>query len=78
MYCASTYLYGQSGTQLIGETDCFMLNFDNDGDGVINENDLCPGTDSGASVDADGCATNQKDSDFDGFNDNVDAFPFDS
>ena len=78
MYCASTYLYGQSGTQLIGETDCFMLNFDNDGDGIINENDLCPGTDSGASVDADGCATNQKDSDFDGFNDNVDAFPLDS
>ena len=77
-YCASTYLYSQSGTQLIGETDCFVLNFDNDGDGVINEDDLCPGTDSGAVVDADGCASNQRDSDFDGFNDNIDDFPYDS
>ena len=44
---------------------------DTDGDGVTDSNDLCPGTPSGAVVDADGCSEEQVDGDGDGI-DNVD------
>ena len=30
--------------QMIGDSDCFTLTFDNDGDGIANEYDLCPNT----------------------------------
>ena len=39
---------------------------DDDGDGVNNDDDLCPGTTTGDSVDADGCSDNQLDIDNDG------------
>ena len=39
---------------------------DDDADGVLNLNDLCPNTPSGAAVDADGCSDSQKDDDGDG------------
>ena len=48
---------------------------DDDGDFVINENDLCPGTQSGLLVDLNGCATNQLDADSDGITDDVDTCP---
>ena len=50
---------------------------DDDGDGVVNAEDSCPGTDPGRSVDSNGCATNQQDSDGDGWADSDDAFPMD-
>jgi hypothetical protein len=39
---------------------------DTDGDGVLNANDLCPGTASGANVDSNGCSQAQVDTDLDG------------
>jgi surface protein len=48
---------------------------DIDRDGILNNNDSCPGTVSGSSVDGSGCALSQKDSDNDGFNDEIDACP---
>ncbi len=51
-------------------------NQDADMDGVTDNLDLCPNTDAGLSVDEDGCASNQIDSDGDGVVDSDDAFPF--
>jgi len=48
---------------------------DSDGDGVPNDDDLCPGTASGAVVDADGCSADQVDSDGDGVADVDDNCP---
>jgi hypothetical protein len=50
---------------------------DSDGDGIGDEDDLCPNTPPGAEVDSDGCALVQKDSDLDSYNDLIDAFPND-
>ena len=50
---------------------------DDDGDGVVNAEDLCPGTDPGRNVDSNGCASNQTDWDGDGWSDADDAFPAD-
>ena len=74
-YCAAVDLYTSSMVQMIGDSDCFTLTFDNDGDGVANEYDLCPNTALGSTVNADGCALSQLDSDNDGYNDSVDMFP---
>ncbi|MCH1410890.1 MAG: hypothetical protein L7U48_02275, partial [Candidatus Poseidoniaceae archaeon] len=74
-YCAAVDLYTSTMVQMIGDTDCFSMTFDNDGDGVANEYDLCPNTPLGAMVDMDGCALSQKDTDGDGYNDSVDMFP---
>ncbi|MEC7098800.1 MAG: hypothetical protein VXW74_05060, partial [Candidatus Thermoplasmatota archaeon] len=74
-YCAAVDLYTSSMVQMIGDSDCFTLTFDNDGDGIANEYDLCPNTPLGATVDMDGCALSQKDTDGDGYNDSVDMFP---
>ena len=49
--------------------------FDDDGDGVLNGLDLCPGTPAGEAVDADGCSLSQLDSDGDGVSDAVDLCP---
>ena len=46
---------------------------DSDGDGVGDNSDQCPNTASGASVDQNGCALSQLDSDNDGYNDAIDA-----
>lgn len=48
---------------------------DDDGDGVINANDLCPNTPSGNNVDANGCTAPLVDSDGDGIDDNDDECP---
>ena len=77
-YCALAELYEADGTQRIGDTSCFNIVFDDDGDSVANEDDLCPNTPTGSLVDLDGCASSQIDSDNDGYNDNIDAFVNDS
>lgn len=77
-YCAEVLLYSDAYVQLIGDSSCFNLEFDDDNDGVVNEDDLCPNTATGSLVDIDGCALSQKDSDNDGYNDSVDAFPTDA
>ena len=48
---------------------------DTDRDGVIDSSDLCAGTPNGYSVDSNGCAASQKDTDGDGRTDDIDAFP---
>ena len=48
---------------------------DDDGDGVFNIVDECPGTEAGLEVDATGCALNQIDSDNDGVFDDIDECP---
>lgn len=50
---------------------------DSDNDGVIDENDQCPGTPAGESVDVNGCSSSQQDRDGDGVPDVSDAFPDD-
>ncbi len=77
-YCVHIDLYSNVSVQLIGDSNCFNLVQDDDGDGVPNESDLCPNTSAGAVVDQYGCALSQKDSDGDGYNDDVDAFPSDA
>ena len=57
---------------------CFQLFFDDDWDGIWNENDLCPNTIANATVDLDGCDATQRDSDGDGYVDASDDFAFDS
>ena len=47
-------------------TDCSGGPSDDDGDGVVNVNDLCPNTPSGETVDANGCSNGQLDDDNDG------------
>ncbi|MEQ8217878.1 MAG: T9SS type A sorting domain-containing protein [Arenibacter sp.] len=45
---------------------------DDDNDGVINEDDLCPGTPWGSEVDSNGCAASQLDDDNDGITNDLD------
>ena len=45
------------------------VNPDDDYDGVLNNQDICPETDEDFEVDENGCAANQRDSDQDGLND---------
>jgi len=78
VYCAEALLYSDTNVQLIGDSNCFSLEFDDDNDSIANEIDLCPNTTTGAIVDGDGCALAQKDTDSDGYNDEIDAFPNDS
>lgn len=76
-YCAIADLFTDNMVQMIGDTQCFQLVLDDDNDGVANELDLCANTPVSSMVDANGCALSQKDSDNDGHNDDVDAFPQD-
>ncbi|WP_298360726.1 thrombospondin type 3 repeat-containing protein [Runella sp.] len=48
---------------------------DIDGDGILNDLDLCKNTPLGLSVDSKGCALSEKDSDNDGINDDKDMCP---
>ena len=77
-YCALAELYEADGTQRIGDLFCFALTFDSDYDGVANELDQCPSSPAGAIVDQFGCAANQRDTDGDGVNDDMDDFVNDS
>ena len=77
-YCAFAELYEADGTQRIGDISCFTLTFDSDFDGVADELDQCPSSPAGAIVDQFGCAANQRDTDGDGVNDDMDDFVNDS
>jgi len=59
----------------VDENGCSQAELDDDGDGISNDLDQCPNTESGSEVDGDGCADNQKDSDGDGINDDEDSCP---
>ncbi|HIF49446.1 MAG TPA: T9SS type A sorting domain-containing protein [Cytophagales bacterium] len=48
---------------------------DDDGDGVGNDDDQCPDTPQGETVDSNGCSDSQKDADGDGVSDDVDQCP---
>ena len=76
-YCAVAYLHSQNGSLWDVDETCIQLAFDDDGDGVLNEDDWCNNTLPGYAVDLNGCADYQKDSDSDGYTDDVDAFPWD-
>ena len=56
-------------------TAILTVHRDDDGDGVFNIVDECPGTEAGLEVDATGCALNQIDSDNDGVFDDIDECP---
>ncbi|MCO5723331.1 thrombospondin type 3 repeat-containing protein [Robiginitalea marina] len=60
-----------SDTELTAE----FLKEDLDGDGVANDLDKCPNTQSGEEVDENGCAISQVDTDGDGVDDNIDQCP---
>ncbi|MFL2976497.1 MAG: thrombospondin type 3 repeat-containing protein [Candidatus Thalassarchaeaceae archaeon] len=77
-YCAYITLSNSSNPFLDEDGRCFQLFFDDDWDGVWNEDDLCPNTSANATVDIDGCDATQRDSDGDGYVDASDAFPFDA
>ena len=81
VYCVYSGLYEWNlfGSVLLDyDETCFTIVYDDDLDGVWNENDNCPNTPTNATVDAFGCAAVQRDSDGDGYNDAIDAFPFDA
>jgi hypothetical protein len=63
-----------SGYGLI-QADTALASLDTDGDGVPDSGDLCPGTPTGQSVDANGCAESQKDDDSDGVTNDLDICP---
>ena len=79
MYCINAELYTTTSSTMLGsDYTCFNLFYDEDNDGIADEDDLCWGTPIGSMVDADGCADSQKDSDGDGYTDDIDVFPFES
>ena len=73
-YCVEVVLYDGQSNALDMDIDCFSIIYDADGDGIWDSNDLCPNTPAGSTVDLDGCADSQIDTDGDGFTDDVDAF----
>jgi len=77
-YCIFSELYDSNMIQLIGDYVCMQFVFDDDNDGIANENDICPNTTPGSMVDSNGCELSQKDTDGDGYNDDVDDYPNDA
>ena len=77
-YCLYSELFDSNNIQLIGDYVCLNFVFDDDNDGVANENDVCPNTTPGVSVDSVGCSLSQKDTDQDGYNDDIDDYPNDA
>ena len=73
-YCAIAEMWTANGTQLAGDLACFTYIYDADSDGIWDSNDLCPNTPIGATVDQYGCAASQRDTDGDGYTDDVDDF----
>lgn len=62
-------------TSQVNYTHAGTAPVDSDGDGVIDADDLCPGTPSGTPVDATGCAATTSDNDGDGVTDANDLCP---
>ena len=60
---------------VVDANGCAPNQLDDDNDGVMNSDDLCPNTDPGAAVDPDGCAQNQLDDDNDGVMNSDDLCP---
>ena len=60
------------------DVDCITIIHDADNDGIWDQNDLCPNTPNGATVDQNGCADSQRDTDGDGYTDDIDDFVNDS
>jgi hypothetical protein len=82
MHCFTGSLYhvydGYNVSFIYWDEHCILIiegTLDADGDGVLTEFDLCPGTAAGASVNADGCSISQLDADGDGVSDLLDACP---
>ncbi|MEE2758444.1 MAG: CARDB domain-containing protein [Candidatus Thermoplasmatota archaeon] len=73
-YCLFPQLWTTNGTSLGSIVTCFTLIYDADSDGVWDEFDLCPNTPIGSTVDSNGCAASQRDTDGDGYTDDVDDF----
>ncbi|MEE2747709.1 MAG: CARDB domain-containing protein, partial [Candidatus Thermoplasmatota archaeon] len=73
-YCLFPQLWTANGTSLGSIVTCFTLIYDADNDGVWDSNDLCPNTPTGSTVDQFGCAASQRDTDGDGYTDDVDDF----
>ncbi|WP_250656968.1 OmpA family protein [Alkalimarinus coralli] len=69
------YLFGGSSSSSYEEE----VDYDSDGDGVLDSDDQCPNTEAGANVDSAGCvivaAVVKKDSDNDGIEDSLDQCP---
>ena len=73
-YCLFAQLWTANGTNLTNDVVCFNYIYDSDSDGVWDEFDLCPNTPIGSTVDSNGCAASQRDTDGDGYTDDVDDF----
>ena len=73
-YCLFPHIWTANGTQLGSIITCFSYIYDADSDGVWDEYDLCPNTPIGSTVDWNGCAASQRDTDGDGYTDDVDDF----
>ena len=73
-YCLFAQFWTSNGTNLTSDVACFNYVFDDDNDGVWNMYDQCPNTPIGSTVDAFGCASSQRDTDGDGYTDDVDDF----
>lgn len=65
---------GQGGTANASVTVTVLLP-DEDGDGILDQNDQCPGTPSNEVVNADGCSLSQQDDDQDTINNGQDQCP---
>jgi len=78
VYCVEVTMTYNNGSNSDVDTSCVSIIHDGDGDGVWDQNDLCPNTPTGSSVDTTGCALSQIDTDGDGYTDDVDDFVNDS
>ena len=63
------------GGAAVDADGCAESQLDDDGDGVTNDLDLCPGTPGGTMVDEDGCPIGDPDTDGDGVSDGADLCP---
>ncbi|MFD2229391.1 OmpA family protein [Alkalimarinus sediminis] len=74
------YLFGGSSSSYAEESSADDSNYDSDGDGIMDSQDQCPNTATGAEVDGSGCVivaavVAPKDSDNDGVADSADQCP---